>query len=267
VRSLGATALAAGATLVLLAVAASAAPASPRPLLLVAIGDSTAYGRYYCNNCTTFVRRSAHALAATTNRRVRVQNLADPGRVDSAALRARLENDERLRAAVAAANVVIVTVGRDDKPWASSTDSCDGAATYPSVDWSSYEVVCLAEDTERYETNLDAILGLIRDRRDSRRTAIRVTIAYNELIGRSQLSRAGAAVTTSLAEDYAVSTCEVALRHKADCVDILHAFNGLSGLRNAKRLLARDHTHPNARGHRLIARLLVRDGFAPLARR
>lgn len=267
-RSVGATALAAGATLALLAASAAPSPARPRPpLTVVALGDSSAYGRYTCGNCRTFVRRFAQALGQRTKRRVRVQNLARPARIDSAALRAQVDTYPEIRTAVARANAVIVTVGRDDKPWVSTTDSCDGAATFPNVDWERYDDECLAANSERYELNIRAILAAIRNLRGGKRTLIRLTIPYNELLGTRGLSADGAAVSAEVAEDYASATCEAGLRRRASCVDVLHAFNGLGGRRSAKRLLARDHTNPNARGHRVIARLLVQDGFAPLARR
>jgi lysophospholipase L1-like esterase len=48
------------------------------------------------------------------------------------------------------------------------------------------------------------------------------------------------------------------------CIDTYHAFNGADGTQDAGRLLASDHTHPNAQGHQLIARLLIRAGFRPI---
>jgi lysophospholipase L1-like esterase len=54
---------------------------------------------------------------------------------------------------------------------------------------------------------------------------------------------------------YARTICEVARRHHAACADVYHAFTA--------NLLAPDHIHPNAAGHRLIARLLY---AAPNAR-
>ena len=266
-RSGGKTALAAGATVILFALAASNGPARTRPpLLLVALGDSVAYGRYYCGGCPTFVRRFAFALERSMGRRVRIQNLARPARLDSDALRAQLESDTAVRAAVARASAVTITVGHYDKPWESQTDPCDGPAMYPSVKWAAYDDECLAEDVDRYETNLGAVLAIVRKLRQGKPTLIRATIDYNDLIGRSGLSREAATVSQGLAEDYAVATCEIVLSFHADCVDVLHAFNGLSGLESPRRFLARDHAHPNARGHREIARLMIRDGFGPLRR-
>lgn len=62
------------------------------------------------------------------------------------------------------------------------------------------------------------------------------------------------------------ATCRIAKKYKALCIDTYHAFNGAAGTRDAGALLAGDHTHPNARGHALIARLLVQAGYAHLHR-
>jgi lysophospholipase L1-like esterase len=55
--------------------------------------------------------------------------------------------------------------------------------------------------------------------------------------------------------EYARAICAVARRHGAPCADVYDAFSA--------NLLAPDHVHPSEAGHRLIARLLVRLGFAP----
>lgn len=268
-RSRGRTALAAGATVILFAALAASSTSAPvsAPLRLVALGDSTAYGRYYCGGCSTFVHQFALALARSSRRSVRLENLSRPTPLDSDGLRALLESNPSVRAAVARADAVTITVGHDDKPWVSSTDSCDGRATYPGTDWTSYDEECLGENVDHYEANLGSILTLVHRLRQKKPTLIRLTIDYNDLIGRSGLPRRGAQVSQELADYYAFATCEAALRFRADCVDVLHAFNGESGFESAARFLARDHTHPNARGHRQIARLLVRDGFGPLQRR
>jgi lysophospholipase L1-like esterase len=268
VRSRGKTALAAGAILAFLAVPAGGRSTPARtPLLLVALGDSTAYGRTYCGGCTTFVRRFARALDTSTRRRVRIENLAEPHGLDSAGLLRELRSDSAIRAVVARADAVTITVGHDDTPWESASDDCDGPATYPLVDWDGYGGDCLNDNLNRYSTNLESILALVRDLRGGKRTLVRVTIPYNDLIGRRALPRLGAEISQQLAEDYAVSTCQAAIRYAADCIDVLHLFNGLSGFRPANRFLARDHTNPNARGHLAIAHLLIRAGFAPFRRR
>jgi lysophospholipase L1-like esterase len=45
-----------------------------------------------------------------------------------------------------------------------------------------------------------------------------------------------------------------------------HQFNDARGVRDARALLAADHTHPNSQGHVVIARLLTQYGVTPLHR-
>jgi lysophospholipase L1-like esterase len=58
---------------------------------------------------------------------------------------------------------------------------------------------------------------------------------------------------------YAKTICSVARVHGAGCADVYHAFS--------PSLLAADHIHPNAAGHRLIAKLLSQLGYATLKAR
>ena len=80
---------------------------------------------------------------------------------------------------------------------------------------------------------------------------------------------------TDLPETYAPSKtivdalneaiCKAASQAKLLCVDVYHAFNGPSGTRFAGPYMASDGTHPNQRGHTLIAALLAKVGWAPLS--
>jgi lysophospholipase L1-like esterase len=97
-------------------------------------------------------------------------------------------------------------------------------------------------------------------------TLIRITDDYNDVIGDRAAPPAATPASKRVVDAFAARTCAVAKAHKADCIGTYHAFNGPDGLRNAGPLLASDHTHPNAAGHRLIARLLIADGFKPLTK-
>ena len=87
------------------------------------------------------------------------------------------------------------------------------------------------DSASRLGRNLDAILGRIRA------PDVRVANFYDDGHGDRRV-----------AARYARTICEVARRHGAACADVYHAFR--------PGLLAPDHIHPNAAGHRLIARLL-----------
>jgi lysophospholipase L1-like esterase len=63
---------------------------------------------------------------------------------------------------------------------------------------------------------------------------------------------------------FANAACSVAKAHGARCADIGRAFNGPDGHRGAFPLLGPDTTHPNATGHKLIAKELAKLGYRPL---
>jgi lysophospholipase L1-like esterase len=79
--------------------------------------------------------------------------------------------------------------------------------------------------------NLDAILDLVHA------PDVRVANFYDDRHGDPHVVAA-----------YARTICAVAQRHGARCADVYDAFT--------PNLLAPDHIHPNAAGHRLIAKLL-----------
>lgn len=246
---------------------ASHRTAHPRPLRLIAIGDSLPYGQYDCNYCLTFVQRFGKGLAKATHRGVLVSNLSEHTGIDSSDLRRQLLSSRLLRRAVATTDAITITIGHNDTPWNSDHDPCDGSAVSPDVEWTSYTAACAQASADAYGTNLDQILKTVRALRRHKRTLIRVTNDYNDIIGDPTVPSSGIAPSKLVVEAQAAKTCALAVKYSAICIDTYHAFNGSDGLRDAGPLLASDHTHPNAAGHRLIARLLVAAGFKPLARR
>jgi lysophospholipase L1-like esterase len=84
---------------------------------------------------------------------------------------------------------------------------------------------------ELLRRNLDRILSLVHAR------DVRVANFYDDGHGDPRVVAA-----------YAQAICAVARRHGAACADVHGGFSS--------KLLAPDHIHPNAAGHRLIARLL-----------
>ena len=53
--------------------------------------------------------------------------------------------------------------------------------------------------------------------------------------------------------------------HGFGCADIYHAFNGRDGTKPSADLLSADYTHPSDQGNARIARILIAQGFDPLA--
>jgi lysophospholipase L1-like esterase len=231
---------------------------------LVAIGDSIPYGAEDCGGCVPFPELYAKAIARDTNMRVVADNRAQHTGLTSTDLRQEIAGDAGLRKAVAAADILTVTIGHNDTPWNREDDPCDGKAVGPQGHWSSYRGGCLSATATRYGRDLDAVLREVDGLRAGKRGIIRVTNDYNDVLGEPSAPAAARAASKRVLDAYSSLTCQVARRHHAACIDTYHAFNGAQGTRDAAALLAADHTHPSAEGHQKIAALLVQAGYAPL---
>ena len=240
------------------------AGASPPGLHLIVIGDSIPYGQGDCGYCTPFIELFGRALSRATGRRVSVANWADHTGIDSADLLHHLKDVSTLRQAVKRADGIVVTIGHNDPPWNNEHDPCDGNRTAPDVDWTKYDTACVAATAKVYRANLRGILRAVRALRQGKTTLVRVTDDYNDITGDPSLPRSAGSRAKLWYDTYSAITCKVAHAYGAMCIDTYHAFNGADGTQDAGRLLASDHTHPNAQGHQLIARLLIRAGFRPI---
>jgi lysophospholipase L1-like esterase len=244
----------------------TAATSPRRSLDLVAVGDSLPFGQQDCGFCATFVDQFGKALGRATGAKVNVSNLSEHTGIDSADLRMELTASKALRTAIAGAEAITVTIGHNDPPWNRDDDPCDGAGGYPDANWSKYDASCVRQTTATYASNLEAILREIRALRTGKPTLLRVTNDYDDLIGDPVVPKSAYAIAKPFFDTDGMATCRIAKKYKAVCIDTYHAFNGAGGTRDAGALLAGDHTHPSARGHALIARLLSKAGYAPLHR-
>ena len=59
--------------------------------------------------------------------------------------------------------------------------------------------------------------------------------------------------------------CRSAEEHGFGCADIYHAFNRTDGTKPSGTLLSADYTHPSDRVNARITRVLLAQGFHPLA--
>jgi lysophospholipase L1-like esterase len=128
------------------------------------------------------------------------------------------------------------------------------------------DAACAKATAPVYGRNLEAILKSIKVLRTGKPTILRVTNDYNDMIGEPTVPKFFYAASKPFYDVYSALTCRLARKHEAVCIDTYHAFNGPNGRRDAGSLLADDHTHPSAKGHRLIAQLLERAGYQPLFR-
>jgi len=233
-------------------------------ITLVALGDSLPYGRADCGFCQTFVDRFRTAIARHAHVQVTERNLSEHTGINSRNLRSELHGSKSLRAAVAKANVITLTIGHNDPPWNRDDDPCDGNRANTTPQWKKFDSRCLDATASVYRRNLAEILNTIKALRSGKPTMLRVTDDYNDIIGDPTVPKYAYRIVKPFFDRYSALTCQLARQHGAVCIDTYHAFNGPNGVRDAGPLLAPDHTHPNAKGHKLIAQLLVRAGYRPL---
>jgi lysophospholipase L1-like esterase len=246
------------------AATSQASPSSGPALRVVTIGDSIPFGKDDCGGCTDFTTLVASALQQQTGETVEAENLSTHDNLTGARLLDRIRTDQAVRTAVSRADVVIVSIGRNDTPWNSTDDPCDGNNPDGVFNWTKYTGACVTQQAQRHGTQLDGILGEIQSLRAGKPTALRVLVDYNDVIGDPTVGVGADAPSIAVVEAFAQETCRVATLHRAVCVDVYHAFNGLQGTADAGGFLAGDHTHPNASGQGRISELLVAAGFAPI---
>ncbi len=236
-------------------------PSQPS-LRLIALGDSIpAAVPRECGDCTGYVTLYARALARATKRNVEIENLAVPGS-NSSGLRAAVVGDRALRHHLARADAIIVTIGHNDTPWVRRDDPCDGAARRPH--WSKYVQRCVGLTAELLRRNLGSILTTIRALRAGKPTIVRVTNFHNDQEGGRTATAGADSVSKRIVDLYSRTICSVAKRDSILCADVYHVFNGVTGTSFDGPFVAADGSHPSQRGHRAIAEILARLGFAPL---
>jgi lysophospholipase L1-like esterase len=190
---------------------------------------------------------------------VAVDNLGDPS-ATSDSLRIALQSDGKTREAVAAADIVVVSVGGND---------ADPFATYPpgTCTTGGDAAQCLAAYAPHLEANLDAIATEIVALRGGKPTALRfMSPDYNPFVGWDQAPSAsfGTDFYAQVAGAETAAACAVAERHGGQCADVFHLFNGPDGTADAATYLAADHAHPGRTGIEAVANLLADLGVREL---
>jgi lysophospholipase L1-like esterase len=241
------------------------AKVAPEPWSLVAVGDSVAVAVPECDGCTSFVDLWADRVSEDAKRPVEVSNHAVAG-AEAAEVLDQVKGDGATRAALKGADLVVVAVGVNDTPWNRRDDPCDAAAEYPVIEWGRITERCISRVADEYETTLDAILDELDTLRAGKPTTLRLTNAYNAVIGNrvdpSWDSPAAVAPSRAATDLFDKAQCRLAEHHGGVCIDVHRAFNGADGSKPAGRFLASDYTHPGPQGHEAIAQLLL-DAGAP----
>jgi lysophospholipase L1-like esterase len=209
---------------------------------VVGFGDSVPSGG--ACHCTNYVTLLGRRLAADVDGSARIDNWARGGLTTPGVL-TQLRSGS-VRAAVASADLVVLTVGANDMPQSDLLRPACRPATGLS---------CYRAKLATLRSNLTRVVAQVRDLQRPYGGRILITGYWNVFldgaVGRSHgatyvaasdaLTRVVNSLVASMADGDAVRY-----------VDIYRPFNGAGAL-DCTALLAADGDHPNARGHVLIA--------------
>ena len=234
-------------------------------LSLVGLGDSIPGagdrdGPTGVCTCVSYVRRYGELAASALGAPVETTNLARDDGLGSSALLNRVRTEERYRTAIAAADLITLTIGTND--W-------QGACDWPG------DEACWAAGAASVPADIDAILSEIEELRAGKPTVIRVTNYYDWYIdfpnNPTSLGDPNGPIPQEFLDYYRgaleafnASICDSAAKHDTVCVDIAGPFNGTAHDQAATDLLNADHVHPNQAGHDLIANTIAAAGYNPL---
>jgi lysophospholipase L1-like esterase len=191
---------------------------------------------------------------------VDVQNLAVEGKTSDGLL-SDLTSDETTRAVVADAEVVLIGIGGADLN-AGDSNLQAGACTGRSC----YEPVLRA-----FGRNFAQIVAEVRELRSGAPTIIRAITLPNALPGAESVIPSFITPEISLYQAITETQiiCRTMQKYGGRCVDVLHVFNGPSGVEDAYKtglMNLQDCCYANTKGQRLIAALLIKTGLAPIGR-
>jgi lysophospholipase L1-like esterase len=220
-----------------------ATTAAISPGVVVGLGDSVTAGS--ACNCTDFVTLYAALLAERSGETVRPVNLGVAG-LTTTTLSAQLST-VATKASLSGAGVVVVTIGANDLTpligqW--RRNSC-GAA-------------CITTATAAMGARLRAVLAQVRAAAPDAR--VLVTNYWNVFedgdVADADYGSGFAGWSDAVTRSANAAIAAASAANHDQTVDLYAPFEG-QGDRNPTALLADDGDHPNAAGHRLIARTLL----------
>lgn len=204
-------------------------PPPPAHYSLVALGDSWAAGSK-CGGCTTFVDRYAQLLNARHPGLVQVTDLARDGE-NSFTVRDELAGDQRIRAAVAGADIVVIEVGFED---VADTGALAEVAGRRCGGTDGFR--CLRGMRPGWDERFDAIADAVDQLRGGRPTALRMVARSNAFLANPSMvvehHLPGDFATTGgriVVEHLTRSICHTAAQHHGACVDAGLLLNGPDG--------------------------------------
>jgi len=225
---------------------ATSTPAAT-PYHVVGLGDSVPSGSQ-CD-CTSYVSLVGQELGDRYGRTVTVDNLARDGLTTSGLL-AQLQQTT-VRSSIAEAQLVLITVGAND---------FDEDTVFAPACRRPTALACGQPALAAQRSHLNVILAAVNALRTRQDTQVIVTGYWNVFLdGQVARSRGAAYVAASDALTVADNSliAAVAAAHSDTYVDIYAPFKG-DGTTDDTALLAPDGDHPNAAGHELIARTILR---------
>lgn len=218
-------------------------------ITLVGLGDSVTAGSH-CN-CAGYVADLATILSRTNGASVADFNLGQDGQT-SGGLLAALTADQPQVAPVAAAGLVVITIGAND---------FDSEMSAMRAGTCGKDLHCTEGTLAAMQHNVESIIDRIRDLRAGGSVTIEVT-GYWNVFEDGAVARADYPPTLRSTSDLLTRRVNAALstvcaeRH-VRYVDLYAPFKGADGDADDTKLLASDGDHPNAAGHEAIARLLA----------
>jgi hypothetical protein len=233
------------------------AQAAAHVLHVVVLGDSGASG----NGDPTGLAwggRYGQLLQRKLGAKVIVTNLAGEGKSSSVQLD-ELRSDPMTRAAVTNADVILFgsTVGANLNAADAKLEAkaCKGESCYASA------LRAWARDYGRIVSTAAALRG-------TRKTVLRGVTEPNVVLGAQDVVPPFATVKLGLFQAKLIkqTVCATMVAHRGRCIDVLAAFNGPSGTRDAYKsgLMNKiDCCYPSAKGQQLIAELLLKTGLKP----
>jgi lysophospholipase L1-like esterase len=134
-------------------------------------------------------------------------------------------------------------------------------------DWTKITPECSKSWAAKYRPQYDELFATIASWRKGKPTILRSIDKYSDWIGweDAQLTPDQVWRTVFVHDDWNKMLCASAESHGFTCADIYHAFNGPRGTKPSGDLLGADYTHPSEEGNQRIARILIAQGFNPLA--
>lgn len=231
---------------------AAAAP-GPKEVNVLGLGDSVTAGSQ-CG-CTPFVQQLAKLLADRDQVPTTATNLGVGG-LTSVGLMQMLD-DPATRQSVAAADIVVITIGANDLLPALSWWDAGSASPATQRDCGG---ACDSATLDAVGAQVAGVIARVQWLRGGRPTTVLVTDYWNVFVdGAAGLASRGTgylAWSGELTDRLNSRICAAAQVQNATCVDLRGPFDG-NGTKDPTALLAADGDHPDAAGHTLIADQLL----------